>query len=135
MEQTVVKALLDIIDKLYFVGGIDGDGDIYSQDNINAFADFIRSNSAGLGVHFVMADGGFSVEGQENVQEVLSKRLYLCQFLCAISILRDGGHFVCKLFDVFTPFSVGLIYLMRKVFDQVSGLPHCKLVGTFTRYK
>ena len=57
--------------------------------------------------------------GQENVQEVLSKRLYLCQFLCALTILREGGHFTCKLFDVFTPFSVALIYLMRYAFDQV----------------
>lgn len=30
-----------------------------------------------------------------------------------------GGHFVCKLFDLFTPFSVGLVYLMRLVFNQV----------------
>ena len=49
----------------------------------------------------------------------MSKRLYLCQFLCALMILRDGGHFVCKLFDVFTPFSVGLIYLMYRCFDRV----------------
>ena len=31
-----------------------------------------------------------------------------------------GGHFVCKLFDVFTVYSVGLIYLMWHAFDQVS---------------
>ena len=48
----------------------------------------------------MMADGGFSVEGQENIQEVLSKQLYLCQFLVALNIVRVGGHFVCKLFDV-----------------------------------
>lgn len=33
---------------------------------------------------------GFSVEGQENIQEILSKQLYLCQFLVAISIIRPG---------------------------------------------
>ena len=27
----------------------------------------------------MMADGGFSVEGRENIQEILSKQLYLCQ--------------------------------------------------------
>ena len=52
----------------------------------------------------MMADGGFSVEGQENIQEILSKQLYLCQFLVAMSIVRTGGHFVCKVFDLFTPF-------------------------------
>lgn len=34
---------------------------------------------------------GFSVAGQENIQEILSKQLYLCQFLCALSILRQGN--------------------------------------------
>lgn len=71
------------------------------------------------GVHFMMSDGGFSVEGQENEQEILSKQLYLCQCLTALSIVRVNGHFVTKLFDLFTPFSVGLIYLMYKCFKQI----------------
>jgi len=33
---------------------------------------------------------GFSVDGQENIQEILSKRLYLCQFLCALMVLKAG---------------------------------------------
>lgn len=68
----------------------------------------------------MMSDGGFSVEGQENVQEILSKQLYLCQCLVALSIVRINGHFVTKLFDCFTKFSVGLVYLMYKCFKQVT---------------
>ena len=30
------------------------------------------------------------MEGQENIQEILSKRLYLCQFLVALDLLRPG---------------------------------------------
>lgn len=67
----------------------------------------------------MMADGGFSVEGQENVQEILSKQLYLCQCIVALGIVREQGHFVVKLFDLFTPFSIGLIYLMYKCFQQI----------------
>lgn len=33
---------------------------------------------------------GFSVEGQENIQEILSKQLLLCQFLTALSTVRTG---------------------------------------------
>lgn len=33
---------------------------------------------------------GFSVEGQENIQEILSKQLLLCQFLMALSTVRTG---------------------------------------------
>ncbi|XP_064602092.1 cap-specific mRNA (nucleoside-2'-O-)-methyltransferase 1-like [Liolophura sinensis] len=104
----------------YGVGGAEGDGDVFRTDNQAEFAKFVLANTDGKGVHMMMADGGFSVEGSENIQEILSKQLYLCQFLVALSILRTGGHFVCKLFDLFTPFSVGLVYLMYRVFDQVS---------------
>lgn len=100
------------------------------------------------------------MEGQENLQEILSKQLLLCQILTALSVVRtgdrafsfspvsmevlsylflccccrshrplhvyfvlcmfEGGHFVCKTFDLFTPFSVGLIYLLYLCFERVS---------------
>nr|CAD7569117.1 unnamed protein product [Timema californicum] len=104
----------------YGVGGSEGDGDVFKQENINCFSEHVISQTNGQGVHFMMADGGFSVEGQENIQEILSKELYLCQFIVALCIVRNKGHFVCKLFDVFTPFSVGLIYLMYKAFRKIS---------------
>ncbi|KAK8396816.1 hypothetical protein O3P69_005052 [Scylla paramamosain] len=104
----------------YGKNGLDGDGDVYKPENITNFVEFVRKTTGGYGVHFMMADGGFSVEGQENIQEILSKQLYLCQFLVALGIVRVNGHFVCKLFDVFTPFSVGLIYLMYRSFKYVS---------------
>ena len=62
---------------------------------------------------------GISVEGEENIQEILTKQLVMCQFACALSILRRGGHFVCKLFDAYTPFTVGLIYLLHRSFERV----------------
>ena len=102
------------------VGGADGDGNVFNAENIETFRRFVMENTGGKGVHFMMADGGFSVEGQENIQEILSKQLYLCQCLVALSIVRPGGHFVCKLFDLFTPFSVGLVYLMYRSFQQVA---------------
>ncbi|GFR69137.1 CAP-specific mRNA (nucleoside-2'-O-)-methyltransferase 1 [Elysia marginata] len=104
----------------YGKGGLDGDGDIFNVENQREFKNFVLDSTDRKGVHFVMADGGFSVEGQENIQEILSKQLYLCQFLVAISVLRTGGNFVCKLFDLFTPFSAGLVYLMNMIFDQVA---------------
>ena len=104
----------------YGVGGIDGDGNVFNSDNISEFKRFVLDNTGGKGVHFMMADGGFCVEGQENIQEILSKQLYLCQCIVALSILRPGGHFVCKLFDIFTPFSVGLVYLMYRSFQAVA---------------
>uniref|UniRef100_A0A1I8ISP4 Cap-specific mRNA (nucleoside-2'-O-)-methyltransferase 1 n=1 Tax=Macrostomum lignano TaxID=282301 RepID=A0A1I8ISP4_9PLAT len=94
-------------------------GDIYLEDNMLGFRDLIMANTANLGVHLVTADGGFSVEGQENIQEIRSKQLYLCQALTAMLVLRSGGgSFLCKLFDIFTEFSAGLMYLLYLAFDQ-----------------
>jgi len=103
----------------YGVDGKDGDGDVFKDDNLTEFKKFVLAGTEGRGVHFMMADGGFSVEGRENIQEILSKQLYLCQLMFASHIVRPGGHFVCKLFDLFTPFSVGLVYLMYRSFEHV----------------
>ncbi|XP_064195289.1 cap-specific mRNA (nucleoside-2'-O-)-methyltransferase 1 [Anguilla rostrata] len=110
----------ELFEPYYGEGGVEGDGDITRPENISAFRNFVLESTERRGLHFLMADGGFSVEGQENIQEILSKQLLLCQFLTALSTLRTGGHFVCKTFDVFTPFSVGLVYLLYLCFDRVS---------------
>ncbi|KAL6432348.1 hypothetical protein ACFW04_006756 [Cataglyphis niger] len=99
--------------------GSKGNGDVFDPQNQEEFRSLIMKHTYGTGVHFMMSDGGFSVEGQENIQEILSKQLYLCQCLVALMIVRPGGHFVTKLFDLFTPFSVGLVYLMYRCFENI----------------
>ncbi|XP_076231449.1 cap methyltransferase 1 [Calliopsis andreniformis] len=94
-------------------------GDVFDPNNQKGFRDLIMKHTNSKGVHFMMSDGGFSVEGQENIQEILSKQLYLCQCLVALMIVREKGHFVTKLFDLFTPFSAGLVYLMYRCFEKI----------------
>lgn len=101
-----------------FYGSKDN-GDVFDPKNQEEFKSLVMKHTCDRGVHFMMSDGGFSVEGQENIQEILSKQLYLCQCLVALMIVRPGGHFVTKLFDLFTPFSAGLIYLMYRCFDSI----------------
>ncbi|TGZ47953.1 Uncharacterized protein DBV15_12748, partial [Temnothorax longispinosus] len=100
--------------------GSKGNGDVFDAQNQEDFRKLVMKHTNGKGVHFMMSDGGFLVEGRENIQEILSKQLYLCQCLVALMIVRPGGDFVTKLFDLFTPFSVGLVYLMYKSFDSIS---------------
>lgn len=99
--------------------GIKEDGNVFDPANLMSLKEHVLKQTDDKGVHFLMADGGFSVEGQENIQEILSKQLYLCQCLSALMLVRTGGHFVVKLFDVFTMFSVGLIYIMYRCFEKV----------------
>ncbi|XP_040286721.1 cap-specific mRNA (nucleoside-2'-O-)-methyltransferase 1 [Bufo bufo] len=114
------SASSELFEPYYGEGGVDGDGDVTRPENITAFRNFVMDYTDHKGCHFMMADGGFSVEGQENIQEILSKQLLLCQILVGLSVVRTGGHFICKTFDLFTPFSVGLIYLLYCCFERVS---------------
>ncbi|KAK9718089.1 FtsJ-like methyltransferase [Popillia japonica] len=100
--------------------GTNRDGNIYNPDNIKDFKEIVLGYTQGVGVHFMMSDGGFSVEGNENLQEVLSKQIYVCQCLMALYIIRPHGYFVTKMFDLVTKFSVGLIYLMHLCFDKIA---------------
>jgi len=110
----------ELFEPHYGRGGIDGDGDITNTDNMQEFAKYVMKRTNQMGVHTCTADGGFSVAGQENIQEILSKQLVLCQFATACLICRPGGNFLCKLFDMFTPFTVGLVYLLRIAFTKVT---------------
>ncbi|GMR30626.1 hypothetical protein PMAYCL1PPCAC_00821, partial [Pristionchus mayeri] len=112
-----------------------GDGDVTNPENIDSFEEHIMAGTHGKGVHLMMADGGFCVDGKENIQEILSKRIYLCQLLVSLCIVREGGNFFCKLFDVFTPFSVGLVYLMYACYEKVSiHKPHTSRPANSERY-
>ena len=95
------------------------DGDLYQSANLRELQALVGRQTAGAGLHVVMADGGFDVSGAENIQEVLNKQLLLTQFAAALGCLGEGGHFVCKAFDLFTPFSAGLLYVMYRCFDAV----------------
>jgi len=95
-------------------------GNIYDSDTQNEYVNAVMQGTYNLGVEFALADGGFDVAGQEDRQEVLSKQLYLCQILIAFKVLRKDGDFVLKMFDTFTAFSVGLLYLLYCSFNAIT---------------
>jgi cap1 methyltransferase len=100
--------------------GDDDTGNIYSNTNMLHFANKVHGDTGGLGLSMVMADGGDSVDGEFLRQEWLMRRLALCQCCLALLLLREGGNFVCKLFDIFTPFLSDLCYLMTQVFEKTN---------------
>ncbi|KAF0973491.1 hypothetical protein FDP41_008195 [Naegleria fowleri] len=99
--------------------GEDGTGDITKNENIRALSKVIDQGTNGRGVALVTADGGFSVHGVENSQEYLTHQLVLCQILTGLMILRKGGSFVCKLFDLNTWFSASLIYILYQNYEKL----------------
>ena len=54
-----------------------------------------------------------------NRQEELEAPLHLGQVICALHTLKNRGQMVCKMFMFFQPFSMSLLYLLVKVFDEL----------------
>lgn len=100
--------------------GPSGSGDITDFVNQEYFIKNILNDTYTHGVHVVCADGGFSVNGNEAFQEQLSLDLFLSQCFVGLSILQTGGVYICKVFDTYTNFSVGLIYLLYACFQEIT---------------
>nr|KAJ3416654.1 FtsJ methyltransferase domain-containing protein 2 [Polyrhizophydium stewartii] len=102
------------------VYGADGTGDMYNSDNIREMARVVMEATGGVGVHLVVADGGFSVAGDELYHEEHTAQLILCQIAGMFHVLRKGGTFVLKTFDLFTPLSVELVYILHLHFERIA---------------
>ena len=113
------------------------------EENVNILYDFYEENkdideNSGISVNFlnniykIISD-----KTQENMvnlyiarkviefnpdysQEIKYKKFLLINTLLAFKCLSYGGNFIIKLYDTFTPFTIGLIYLIFKNFESVS---------------
>ncbi len=95
--------------------GSDGTGNIYNPDNIDAFSNLAGFNSCDL----VTADGGFDFSLDFNKQEQLSYKLIFCEIVCALSVQKKGGNFVCKIFDTFMIPTVKLLFFLGCFYEEI----------------
>lgn len=67
--------------------GSKGTGDVTRDEHQQEFAELVKQRAVDGkdGLDLLVADGGASVEGSENLQEVKMKQLVLCQFLAGLS--------------------------------------------------
>ena len=100
--------------KINITYGLDGTGNLYNIDNIRYLKQFIKG-----GVDFITADGGFDFSIDFNNQEELSYRIILCEIVSALYLLKNGGDFVCKLFDVHSLVTIKFIYLLSRYFEEI----------------
>lgn len=94
--------------------GNDGSGNLYSVENVDSIC-----NALGPTVDFVTGDGGFDFSSDFNGQEELSFILIASEVYCAISVLKHGGSFVLKIYDIFQDATIKLIYMLANLFQEV----------------
>jgi 23S rRNA U2552 (ribose-2'-O)-methylase RlmE/FtsJ len=95
--------------------GIDGTGDLYNPDNFSYYTNHFYSQ-----FDFVTADGGIDFSASFENQEYLASKLILCEIFYGISILKTGGNFVLKVFDIFNKTTIQFVYLLSALFKNVS---------------
>ncbi len=94
--------------------GADQTGNIMNPENIM----HVRTTFGGS-MSLVTGDGGFDFSVDYNKQEILSAKLIFAQICMAIAVLREDGHFVVKMFDLFSRVSVEMLYLLSILFAEV----------------
>lgn len=99
--------------------GTERDGDIMKAKNVQSFCRYVNRYNEN-GVRLAVADGAVDYPMPSSLKELVSKQLLVCHFQIALSSLQPGGMFVAKLFNTFTSFTVGLIYLMYQCFDRIT---------------
>lgn len=100
---------------VYVYNGKDNTGDIKNIDNILD----LKEKMNGKKCHLITCDGGFDEKDEYNNKEQLHSLLILSSILNALYLQKDKGHFVLKMFDIFTETSIHLLYLLNDLYDEI----------------
>jgi 23S rRNA U2552 (ribose-2'-O)-methylase RlmE/FtsJ len=108
------SAFLDTNPNVTIESGITGTGDLLSVDNLK-YCNDTYANS----MNVITADGGFDFSIDFNKQESLATNLLFAQVSFAIAMQKKNGHFILKIFDIFTKTTSDIIYLLSTLYRQV----------------
>lgn len=111
------------------VQGVDGTGDIFSWENVQALRSQLVNDSPQSEqqpeetlVHLVLADGGFDAQRDSEHQEELSQKLVVCEVAAGLALLRPGGTLVVKMFGFQTAVVRAVMKDLLSFFDCMIAL-------------
>jgi 23S rRNA U2552 (ribose-2'-O)-methylase RlmE/FtsJ len=105
---------LDNHKNVFIEKGITGTGDLLEVDNLKYCYGTYNNK-----MDIITADGGFDFSIDFNQQETLAAKLLFAQVSFAIAMQKKNGHFVLKIFDIFTKTTSDIIYLLSTLYKQV----------------
>ena len=97
------------------INGKDSSGDIYKLENIIYYVKCSGKNCSDI----VTGDGGFDYTMDFSNQELDSYPLIYSEVLMGLLLLKDGGIFICKIFDILYLKTIKILYILRKSFDKM----------------
>jgi cap2 methyltransferase len=92
------------------------DGNLYNPEIIKYYCNYYKKQKA----DFVTADGGFLLNTiEENHKGQFHNNLFLCETYIAMNILKNGGHFVIKIYDICNKTMIDILTILNSVFMKV----------------
>ena len=108
------EKILEKYKNIVIESGVDNKGDLYNKDNLE-YCFKKHSNKMDI----ITADGGFDFSIDFNKQEAYAIRLVFSQIAFAISMQKQDGCFILKIFDLFLESTIDLVYLLSSVYKTV----------------
>jgi 23S rRNA U2552 (ribose-2'-O)-methylase RlmE/FtsJ len=108
------NSFLDNNSNVKIIKGEDGTGDLLQLTNYKYCKNrFLNS------MDIITADGGIDVSIDFNKQEKLVSKLIIAEVIYAVTMQKKGGHFILKIFDIFSKLTVDLLYLLSSIYAEV----------------
>lgn len=99
---------------IQLLNGPKGDGNLYFKHNL----DYITEKFSNK-ISFITADGGFDYSVDFNKQEENSINLIFCEVIYALTMQKEGGSFVLKIFDAFHRNTLEILSLLCYFYKSV----------------
>jgi len=110
--------------------GADKTGNLYKPENLKYCRD-----KYGNSMELITADGGFDFSIAFEKQESLALRLIFSQIAFAITMQKNKGCFILKVFDIFLRSTTELIYLLSCFYEKVYIIkPHTSRYANSEKY-
>jgi hypothetical protein len=107
------KSTLVLDTNIIIDNGFDKTGNLYKEDNFLYYNEKFFDK-----FDIVTADGGIDFSADFEKQEIMAFKLILCEIFYAITMLKENGCFVLKIFDIFYKPTLQCIYLLSSLFKE-----------------
>jgi 23S rRNA U2552 (ribose-2'-O)-methylase RlmE/FtsJ len=96
------------------ITGADETGNLLHKANYLYCVDKFKNS-----MHIITADGGIDVSNDFNKQEELVSKLIVSEVIYAITMQKKGGHFILKIFDIFSKLTIDILYILTRLYAEV----------------
>ncbi len=105
----------EVMKRVKVTFGADNTGNLYNIDNTLHIGFHQGLNS----FDYITADGGFDFSADFNNQEELSTHLIFSEIFAAITLQKEGGVFILKIFDMFNDQTLKLMHLLKRFYKDM----------------